>query len=905
MSSDSDRSEADGRETDGRTDDHHSTERTGDDPTVRERAATEPVIDGSETDGSKADGSKAGESTGDEPTSDDPSDGTPSYTPGLAGPDRAVLNRASIRRFTEHVIEAYGGGVNKETNGRWTVRLPEALAGELGSDRATFVFAAADRTTGGDEVVVAPGTRVFTALCALAGSRARGDAGPDGSATAGSGTAADRDLGVGTAFDASTGPSAGVGSVHLGGDTLQLHVPPMLDAADFETEIEGFSPRGTERAVAFHFRIEFLSVRSYQREESVTIVVDPATRSVLPTFAARLTSHLPRLLDPANETRTGNRSTDRERGTGFDRETVRDAYGTAKSAAIDAVRPTIEALREREESAVAERIEEVKAYYDRRRAELDARVDAKRETVEEYSEKYDRAQSDETRLRYLREQREAEDDLATLAEQVNRKKEDLRDEERERIEEAIERHRIDVEVELASVTDCTYERGALALSVTNGATSATPQVSYVPATDEHHGLDCSSCGTDLLAGGETAPDGPPRLCVGGHLVCPDCARSCRTCGETRCVSCLDPADSPTDAELSVEVAPEPETGTDGKANASTEAGSAVGTSRPEAETTVGTAGTSADSRRRPTSADGPEVEPFEACALCREPVCRDCSTSCAICSEQVCRDHRAACGTCEGVTCLACGEPCGTCEVFHCDYHLVAPSRTTGVAETVDAGNSTDAGDEGQAVVAGGGSLHCEAHVEACGVCGERRAIDAIEYCAECGTPLCALHLESCAVCEEPRCSAHTASCAHCVASTASTEPPTTFCERHAERCVGDGEVVCEAHARPGVIVDGWVCDDHRAACELCEVRYAIAGFEDGRCPACRGLSAETPVEPPVATVAEGFSNALIGTTPTHAVIRGKRRLRRDEIVVVDRSTGQEVRRFKADFFSKLSGDLR
>jgi hypothetical protein len=37
-------------------------------------------------------------------------------------------------------------------------------------------------------------------------------------------------------------------------------------------------------------------------------------------------------------------------------------------------------------------------------------------------------------------------------------------------------------------------------------------------------------------------------------------------------------------------------------------------------------------------------------------------------------------------------------------------------------------------------------------------------------------------------------------------------------------------------------------------------------------------------------------------VIRAERRLRRDEIVVVHRHNGKEVRRFKADFFAGLSG---
>lgn len=841
MSSDSDRPEADPQETGER-------KRTGE-QTPDGRAAGDPDADGPVTDADH-----------------DPTTGGGTEN---SGPNRSVLNRAAIRRFTEGVLTTYDGTVNRESNGRWSVTIPDPLVPELGYEHATFVFDADDRTVGSDDVVVAPGTRVFSALCALAGqSASRSEPGP------GSASASNRS--TDTRAETGTERTDRVDSLHLSGDVLQLHVPPALDAAGFETTIEAFSPRGEERALAFHFRAQFTSVRSYQREESVTIVVDPATRSVLPTLAARLTSHLPRLLDPSTEDDGDDERGYREETDPFDRETVRGAYATAKTAAVDAVKPTAETLRETEEAAMADRVAEIREYYDHRRAELADRVDAKRADVEEYSAKYDRAQGDETRLRYLREQREAEDELASLTERVEDEKEELRNEERARIAEETERHRVDVDLELERVTDLTYERGRLSLSVTEGNVTARPTVSYVPATDEHYGLDCAACGTDLLddrtpadrlsddrtADGRTVED-LPRLCVGGYLVCEGCARTCRSCGETRCGACLDAGTANRSLDDS----------TGDRAATATEAG--TGAER-EAER-----GVDPEVGQESTGEIAAGVETFETCSLCREHVCRDCAVSCTVCDERVCSDHRTECALCAAATCIACGEPCAICEEFHCDAHLVEP---------------TDA--------VGDGRLYCEAHAEACTQCGDVRGVDAIEYCSECDEPFCGTHRHGCRVCGETLCRTHAVACAHCADSTSNAEAAVTFCGDHAEHCAAGGEVVCEAHSRPGVIVDGWVCDDHRAACGLCGVEYAESGFEDGRCPACTGLSAETPAEPPVAAIAEEFPTTRIGTTPTHAVIHGKKRLRRDEIVVVDRRTGEEVGRFKADFFSKLSGEL-
>lgn len=72
------------------------------------------------------------------------------------------------------------------------------------------------------------------------------------------------------------------------------------DFEGFDAAVKSFVARGTDAALVFHFRVEILSVNAYQREELVTVAVDPATRTTLPALADRLTECLPALLEASS-----------------------------------------------------------------------------------------------------------------------------------------------------------------------------------------------------------------------------------------------------------------------------------------------------------------------------------------------------------------------------------------------------------------------------------------------------------------------------------------------------------------------------------------------------------------------------------------------------------------------------
>lgn len=717
---------------------------------------------------------------------------------GTDGPtaDGTGLGPDAIKRFTAAALDAAGGEIERDSESRWFVALPGELAAELGYETATLAFDRNEKEPG--DVLVVQGTRFLTALT-------------------------DR-----------VERSGGVGRCRLDAETLDLRPPSTLrEAAGFDVTVEEFVPRSDDVALVFHFRVELLSVSTYQREELASIAVDPTTRTTLPDLADRLIGTLPRLLEanaeltdretgdeddtndrdersdderanddrpPAGEPRIASVERPREdygsdersrpgakspsdTGRRFDREAVTSAYRTAKRAALEAVEPAVAEFRMEVERAVEERCDELAEWYEARREESAARLAEKRAEVEEWRENYENARSDETRLRYLRERREAEAELDELEDEVEREREALRAEERERIEETIDRHRIDVDLDLIGVTEVTYERGRLTLGLTDGRTTLTRSLSAVPATGTYYGLECPVCEADLLeapsepdspdgevetdidvdaetdvdpdpeprpepgSGADSRPgpiDRSPRLCVGGHLVCASCAIGCRACDRWYCEEC--PA---------------------------------------------------ADDR-------------LTTCGICGSRECTDCTAVCTECGTAVCSEHRANCTECEAVICDAHGYRCETCD----------------------------------------GTL----------------------------------------------CPAHATTCAHCRGT------PTTYCERHAERCVGGGEVVCAEHAASDAQVAGTVCREHVAACALCRVEYAQSRLDDGRCPACRNLSEALPDDPAIRAVAREFTSVAVGTTSTHAVIYGKRRLRRDEVVVLDRRSDEEIRRVSASLRSKFTG---
>lgn len=103
---------------------------------------------------------------------------------------------------------------------------------------------------------------------------------------------------------------------------------------------------------------------------------------------------------------------------------------------------------------------------------------------------------------------------------------------------------------------------------------------------------------------------------------------------------------------------------------------------------------------------------------------------------------------------------------------------------------------------------------------------------------------------------------------------------------------------------DGHVDEGHLRDCDLCEQAYAPPSLEDGRCPACRNIGGEAEALAPE-PLREEFRSVRVGTNRSYRVVYGKRLLKSNRLVVVDRETGEEVLRRKVGLLARLKGAFR
>ena len=201
--------------------------------------------------------------------------------------DTSVLNRVSIKRLTEAVIETAGGSVDRSSPKRWSVTLPPGLASHSNSgvdgrnhsrntgndsldaiasgieeehtpraeSETTLVFDPSNEDPEIDDVVVRPGTPFFNSLLDLARE------------------------------------GESVAYVRLGASELQIHEPPIFEVVEPDARITDFEPTGADIAIVFHFHVQIESIQSYHEERFETITLDVDSGARLSGLTERLVSH--------------------------------------------------------------------------------------------------------------------------------------------------------------------------------------------------------------------------------------------------------------------------------------------------------------------------------------------------------------------------------------------------------------------------------------------------------------------------------------------------------------------------------------------------------------------------------------------------------------------------------------
>lgn len=564
--------------------------------------------------------------------------------------DTSILNSVNIKRFTKSVLEEYGADIDRSNSAKWEVTFPDELSQQLDRQHGTLVFDAADRERGAGDLLVQPGTTVFSALLKLVQQ------------------------------------PGSIGSLRLTEDSLQVNSPTVLQESNLTVGSTDFSKRTSDFALAFHFRVQFETPSSFHSEEMFSVTIDPETQTRLPKLTERLTSHLPQLLQQNNEQPSREVS----------KRQVQQSFEEAQQAVVDRSRPIVSEHREEADDSASERIQEISDWYEQRRAELDQQLHEQHKEIRKWKRKRKKARKDSTRRKYIKNRKEAEQELDQLQNEIQKKKRELDDEESEEIDEVIDRNEIDVDVSLLGVTEVTYVRGTLSLELSSKYTDSTVELSYLPATDQFHGLDCNVCARDLTEGIL------PQLCANGHLAGDPCARSCRSCGVTYCDDCEVEAQFTTCVVCWEDVC----------------------------QNCVGT------------------------CSPCGSAICSDHRESCDACNSQTCHLCGEDCSTCDTFYCDSHLTRCSDCGDLHCDAHLRSceycgsPRCEADIDQCSECGDWTCSDHSTNCTTCS--DTFCEQHIEACALCSERQGSQKRAFCQS--------HAINCSVGDEVVCSNHSVS---------------------------------------------------------------------------------------------------------------------------------------------------
>ncbi|MFC6943073.1 hypothetical protein ACFQE8_24455 [Salinirubellus sp. GCM10025818] len=617
--------------------------------------------------------------------------------------DTSILNSVNIKRFTKTVLENHGAEVDQSNSAKWQVTFPRELANRLDRENGTLVFDPADRELGAGDLLVQPGTRVFSAL-----------------------------------LDLVQQPGT-VGQLRLTEDELQVKPPTVLQDSSLNVSVTDFSKRTSDFALAFHFQVQFETPSSFHSEEMFSVTIDPESGTRLPDLTARLTAHLPQLLQQNNEHTAGE----------IPQEKIQQAFEEAQQAVIDRSRPIVSEIRDEADETASERIAEISDWYEQRRNELDKQISEQEKEIRKWKKKRRKARKDETRRRYIKSRKEAERELEQLKQEVQQKKNELDSEESQEIDEVIERNEVDVDVSLLGVTEVTYARGTLTLNVNSSHTERDIEVSYLPATDDFQGLDCEVCSQDLTKGVL------PQLCANGHLVGDPCATTCRSCGLSHCDAC-DSTSTFSECELCWEPV-------------------------------------CSDCRQTCSSCNLPIcADHSEICQACNATTCRLCGEACETCGDFHCDTHLTHCPDCDAYHCDAHTESCDHCDSVRCQAH---------VGQCNECGDIV-CSDHGDTCVTCGDIL-CDNHIEYCTPCSnESEHSDRgfcsthVVHCSVGDEALCSEHRDLKTVGSGQVCESHRGSCSSCDIPYADTELDDGWCSA----CRSIGET--DAEKIPREVVD-------------------------------------------------------------------------------------------------------
>jgi hypothetical protein len=101
------------------------------------------------------------------------------------------------------------------------------------------------------------------------------------------------------------------------------------------------------------------------------------------------------------------------------------------------------------------------------------------------------------------------------------------------------------------------------------------------------------------------------------------------------------------------------------------------------------------------------------------------------------------------------------------------------------------------------------------------------------------------------------------------------------------------------------VCAEHQTTCNTCRQPVSTAAVDSGKCRTCHELSEDESLQPEVEAELPdslSFRSMQISTNSSYVVVYGKRFMRSNEIIVLERDTGEIIEQYRTGLLARLSG---
>lgn len=382
--------------------------------------------------------------------------------------DAAVpITQSAVEQFTRRYFESVGGSidVNKE---QWSVTVPDDANTPFAGEKFDLICSATDAEVGENSEALNPESSFFQQLVEEVSTK--------------------RPL----------------GSISVTVDTEGIQLPRWIAEEQIEVIEKAFTPYYDRTAVALLFRISIETVSEYQTELLRAITIDTQSSETLPgltnTYLNSTNVNRNRLADTSIEVNP---------------EKVRDVLDEARNEVRKAVQPKIDEVHNNASRAADRELEEYRQLQQQRIEELEeeiasltTRIDELERTVQETTERDERAASLRERKELRAQQQDLEEEVADIRHRREsgfpKKQLEIRD-----------RHALKVRITPVAATVIQYERGELDLTLSAGSVKRSLRIGYGGGIGATETVSCDRCQATLS-------ESNPLQSISTGIVCHKC-----------------------------------------------------------------------------------------------------------------------------------------------------------------------------------------------------------------------------------------------------------------------------------------------------------------------------------------------------------------------------------------------